>query len=66
MKVVRLEHPNQTYPDLLEATCEKLAGEWRLHSQVYLPGQVLGVGHLLLFFEERPKFKLHEFKPKVV
>lgn len=64
MKLVRFEHPEQTYPELIEAACEKLSAEWRLHSTRYLPGQVLGNGTLILFFEERPKFKLHEFKAR--
>lgn len=61
MKVIRLNHPEQTCQTFIETTCQGLAKDWRLHSQVYLPGQILGVGHLVLFFEERPKFKVHQF-----
>lgn len=62
MKVVSLSHPDHTYPDVVEAVCIKLGAEYRLHSTVFLWGQIQGTGTLMMFFEPKIKLKVLEFK----
>lgn len=62
MKVIQLQHPDNTYPDVVEAVCIKLAKDYRLHSSVFLPGQIQGTGSLTMFFEPKVRLKILEFK----
>jgi hypothetical protein len=62
MKVISIQHPDSTYPDLVEAICMKLGKDYRLHSNCFLPSPVQGIGTLMLFFEPKAKFKVVPFK----
>lgn len=64
MKIVKLNHPDQTYPDAIEAVLIKLSPEFRLHSTCFLPNQIQGNGELMLVFEERPRFNVIPLKRK--
>jgi hypothetical protein len=64
MKIVQIHHPDSTYPDALEAVCMKLYKDYSLHSTVFLPGQIQGTGTLTMFFENKPKLRVLEFKAK--
>jgi hypothetical protein len=64
MKVIQINHPDSTYPDLIEAVWIKLSQDYKLHSTTFLPGQIQGTGTLTMFFEEKPRFKLLEFKAR--
>ena len=64
MKVVKITHPDSTYPDAIEAVLIKLSDDYRLHSTCYLPSQIHGTGELMLVFEERVKFNVVPMKRK--
>jgi hypothetical protein len=64
VKIVQLQHPENTYPDVVEAVCIKLGKDYRFHSSIFMPSPIQGTGILMMFFEPKVRLKILEFKAK--